>query len=66
MIPEKITNAVAMLGEVPGRIPPDAWDVVNCARRELLDAAQQAEAGESCLTNEMIAGFAEKGKASNG
>ena len=66
MIPEKITDAAAMLGELAGRVPPDAWDIVSNTRRVLLDAAEQAEAMESCLTNEMIAGFAEQGKASHG
>ena len=66
MIAEKITNAVAMLGECAGRVPPDVWDIVSNSRRVLLDAAEQAEAMESCLTNEMIAGFAETRKASNG
>ena len=60
MIAEKVITVIAALGECAGRVSPEVWEILSSSRRTLRDAAEQAEALESNLTNELIAGFTQK------
>ena len=46
MIAEKITSCVAKLGDLAGKVSPEVRETLSCVRRELRDAAEQAEAME--------------------
>jgi hypothetical protein len=57
MIAEKITSAVAALGELAGKVTPEAWETVSAARRVLRGAADQVEAVEEHITMDMLNDF---------
>jgi hypothetical protein len=54
MIAEKITGALAALGDLAGRVTPEVWEVLHCALRELRDAADQTKALEDRVTAETL------------
>jgi hypothetical protein len=54
MIAEKITGALAVLGDLAGRVTPEVWEVLHCALRELRDAADQAGVLEGRVTADTL------------
>ena len=66
MIAEKIYSVVAAIGDLAGKVPNDAWEVLSCARRELRDAAEQAATMESDTPVDVLNGRHAQGCIADG
>ena len=58
MIHEKIRGAVVAINALAGQVSEEAWNALKCARAELADAADMAEAMEERIPVSQLAGFA--------
>jgi hypothetical protein len=63
MIAEKITGAVAALGDLAGKVTPDVWETLSGVQRVLRGAADQTEAMEEHITMDMLNDFVAKHEA---
>lgn len=57
MIHEKIRGSIVAINALAGQVSEEAWDSLKCARAELADAANMAEAMETRIPVEQLTGF---------